>query len=94
MIVEWRPEAEADRDDIVAYIEGDNPYAARRILQELIVAADSLYDFPYRGRPGLVVGTRELDVVGPYVLLYEIDPFADKVLIWRVWHSAQDRSKP
>ncbi len=91
MIVEWRPEAEADRDDLIAFIEMDNPHAARRLLQELVVAADSLAEFPNRGRLGLARGTRELMALAPYVLVYEIDNGADLVSIRRIWHMAQER---
>jgi len=91
VIVEWRPEAEADRDALVAYIEQDNPAAARRILYDLLLAADSLAEFPERGRPGLVAGTRELVLSKQYVLVYEVDGPADRVLIRRIWHMARDR---
>jgi toxin ParE1/3/4 len=91
VIVEWRPEAESDRDALVAYVERDNPFAARQILYELILAADSLAEFPQRGRLGLVAGTRELVMNKPYVLVYEFDLSANRVLIRRIWHMAQDR---
>ncbi|MGQ3047876.1 MAG: type II toxin-antitoxin system RelE/ParE family toxin [Niveispirillum sp.] len=44
--------------------------------------------FPKRGkaRPD---GTRELAVVHPYILVYDI--VEDEVRILRVWHGAQDR---
>jgi plasmid stabilization system protein ParE len=39
----------------------------------------------------VVAGARELVVVGPYLLIYEVDPEADRVRILRVWHGARDR---
>jgi toxin ParE1/3/4 len=60
------------------------------MAQELFVAAASLLTFPRRGRRGLLPGTRELLVVQPYVIVYEVDA-ADQVTILRIWHRAQDR---
>lgn len=89
MNVEWGPLAAADLVRIVRYIAEENPIAARRIGRELLIAADSLQLFPYRGRPGRAPGTRELVAVRPYVLAYEIT--GATIAILRVWHAAQDR---
>ena len=91
MRVEWRPSAMADRDAIVCYLEPLNPYAAANLLRAMVIAGDSLALFPNRGRIGLVIGTRELVAVWPYLIIYEVDPEADMVRILRVWHGAQDR---
>ncbi|MGY0712283.1 type II toxin-antitoxin system RelE/ParE family toxin [Azospirillum argentinense] len=64
--------------------------SARRLAQELVLAGDSLQVFPRRGRRGLVEGTRELVVVRPYVIVYDIGE-DETVSILRLWHSAQDR---
>lgn len=91
MKVEWRPSALEDRDAIIEYLEPLDPHAAVNLLQALILAGDSLTLFPYRGRPGLAAGTRELVAVWPYLIVYEIDDDADTVSILRIWHGAQDR---
>ena len=91
MKVEWRPSALEDRDAIIEYLEPLNPHAAVNLLQALILAGDSLTLFPYRGRPGLATGTRELVAVWPYLIIYDIDDKADTVNILRIWHGAQDR---
>ena len=91
MKVEWRPSALDDRDAIIEYLEPLNPHAAVNLLQALILAGDSLTLFPYRGRPGLAAGTRELVAVWPYLIVYEINDEADTVSILRIWHGAQDR---
>ena len=93
MRVEWRPSALADRDAIIDYLEPLNPHAAVNLLQALLLAGDSLTLFPYRGRQGLVAGTRELVAVWPYLIVYEIDAEANTVIILRVWHGAQDRGR-
>ena len=88
-IVTW---AEAAIDDLqahAAYIAQFNSYAASRIVRQVFVACNSLATFPKRGkaRPD---GYRELAVVPPYVLVYEVS--GEDVRILRVWHGAQDRA--
>ena len=87
--VEWRPAALADLEAIFAYLLPLNPHAAERVVKELAVAAGSLGNFPRRGRPGRVSGTRESPIVRPYVLVYEVRH--DSVVVLRLWHGAQDR---
>jgi plasmid stabilization system protein ParE len=89
--VTWRATARADIIRIIGYIIGNNPLAARRMAREIVLAGDSLAVFPRRGRSGVTPGTRELMVIRPYILVYEVDD-ADNVTILRIWHSAQDRA--
>jgi plasmid stabilization system protein ParE len=64
--VEWRQAALDDRLAIFDYLFERNPRAALAVSEALALAGDSLSTFPYRGRPGLVAGTRELVIVHPY----------------------------
>lgn len=89
MRVEWFPSALADRRAIADYLSEENPGTALRIVEELVVAADSLADFPHRGRPGLLAGTRELVAVPPFVIIYDVTE--DAVRILRLWHAARLR---
>jgi addiction module RelE/StbE family toxin len=90
MQVVWRARALADIARIVDHVAEDNPRAAARIGRELVIAGDSLIDFPRRGRLGRRPGTRELVVVRPYILVYRIaEP--DTVIVLRNWHGARDR---
>jgi len=88
--VVWRAAARADLVRILQYISQENPIAARRLAQELVLAGDSLQVFPRRGRRGLIEGMRELVVVRPDVIVYDIGE-DETVSILRLWHSAQDR---
>jgi plasmid stabilization system protein ParE len=54
---------------LVRFISEENPIAARRIAQELLLAGDSLAVFPKRGRRGTDPTTRELVTIRPYVIL-------------------------
>ena len=81
---------ECRRSPHITHIADENPIAARRVAQELYLAASSLTVFPRRGRRGLIIGTRELVVVRPSVIVYEVDD-ANTVTVLRVWHDAQLR---
>lgn len=89
MKVIWTAAARSDRRSIIAYLGELNPAAAIRIQEGLVLATDNLATFPYRGRPGLVRGTRELVARPPYVVIYEVEESLVRVL--RIWHAAQER---
>jgi toxin ParE1/3/4 len=85
----WTRLAEQDLDAIALYIGQDSPASAARVVLELIDQAETLLpDNPAIGRPGRVIGTREL-VIGrlPYIIAYRV---RDKDLeILRVLHTSR-----
>lgn len=87
MIVRWSTEAEWDRNSIATYIAADNPRAAARMDEVFDATAASLSEFPHRGRPGSVAGTRELMPHESFRLVYEID--GGTVWILAVFHTAR-----
>jgi addiction module RelE/StbE family toxin len=85
----WTRLAERDLDEIAAYIGQDNPAAAARVILELIDQVETLLPaHPAIGRPGRVVGTREL-VIGelPYVIPYRVR--GQDLEILRVLHTSR-----
>jgi len=56
----------------------------------LIALADSLANFPERGRDA-GEGRREQTIVPPYILRYRVE--ADRVVILRVRHGARDEGE-
>lgn len=87
MRVIWTPEAVDDRLVIWDYIATDNPQAAARMDELFSEATAKLADFPMRGRPGLIPGTRELFPHESYRLVYEIE--GDTVWILTLIHTAR-----
>lgn len=84
----WTQHALADRDAIFKYIEAENPRAAVNVDDQIVAAVRRLLDFPESGRPGRVVGTRELVVPrSPFIAAYIVT--ADRVRSLRVLHGAQ-----
>ena len=90
MKVLWLDRAEADLDEILDYLVGHDPGAAVRNYQFIRHRVGLLGDYPGLGRPGRVVGTRELVIPQtPYVVAYTVDQASDAVVILRVLHGAR-----
>ena len=89
MRLRWTSRAERDLEEIAAYIGQDNPAAAVRVILELIDQVESrLLGQPAMGRPGRVLGTRELVIGGlPYVVPYRLREKDIEIL--RVLHTSR-----
>jgi toxin ParE1/3/4 len=88
MQLEWSILAQADRDAIFDYIEADSPQAAIAVDDRIREQVEILARFPESGRPGRVVGTRELVIIRtPYIVAYRIA--GDTVRVLRVLHGAR-----
>lgn len=72
MIVRWTRQAMNDRASIFDYLAEKNPLAALSIDTAFEQAATQLGQFPYSGKIGLVIGTRELLPHPSYRLVYEV----------------------
>lgn len=86
----WTDEAVAHLEAIVTYISVYDPAAAGRLGQRLIELADSLSEYPNRGRDA-GNGKRELTTVWPYILRYRVE--AGRVIILRIRHGARDEAE-
>jgi plasmid stabilization system protein ParE len=88
MRVEWTDGARLDFLEAIRFIAEDNPPAAQRIRDRIVEALERLTVFPRAGRPGRVVGTRELPIVGtPFIAVYAVE--ADMVRILLLLHGAR-----
>jgi len=84
----WRPAAARDYDSLREYIEAHSLTGAETAARRIFAAVESLTQFPGRGRPGVLAGTRELVVPRTsYVVVYRID--GDAIVLLRVRHGAQ-----
>lgn len=90
MRIRWTKPAAGDLTSICDYIgENDTPAKARRVALLIYRSISTLEKFPYRGRTGRKVGTRELVVTNlPYVGIYRLHN--NVVEIMRILHGAQD----
>jgi len=86
--VRWTPEALEDRLQIWDYIAAEDAQAALRLDQRIAGTVSLLEEHPEMGRPGIIVGIRELIPHENYRVVYEIAPSA--VWILAVVHSARN----
>jgi len=87
MAVKWTKTALANLIAIVDYIEKDNAERAKSFALEIQAKTNSLAEFPGMGRPGRVIGTRELVIHPNYIIPYRVR--GDVVEILRVQHAAR-----
>ena len=88
MIIVWSPRAIEHLAHLRSYIARDNPKAANRIANVLLEAVERLAELPNLGRPGRVVGARELVVPGtPYAIPYRLR--SDRLEVIAVFHGRQ-----
>lgn len=92
MRVKWTRTALLNLDNAIEYIAEDRPVAARKVGQKIWNSAKMLADHPGMGRPGRILGTRELVISGlPFIL-----PYIEKegsIYILRVMHTSMKWSK-
>jgi toxin ParE1/3/4 len=92
MRIRWTPAATADLQSISDYLEEHHPYYRQATMRKLYETIRSLRQSPYRGRPGIEEGTREvLFPPLPYVAVYRINECQPAIEILRVYHGAQER---
>ena len=89
MRLRWTRLAEIDLDEIAVYIGQDSPAAAARVVLEVIDQTEShLTRHVAVGRPGRVLGTRELVNAGlPYIVPYRVRDSDIEIL--RVLHTSR-----
>jgi len=86
--VRWTIRALRRLDQIGAFIEQDNPYAAARVVARIVSAADNLAGQPAMGRVGRIRGTRELVLTDiPYLIPYRV--VGREIEIITVMHASQ-----
>ena len=89
----WLPEAKDDLQRLFEFIQPHSLDAAVRAIDTLINAAETLKQFPDKGRPWSVAPEfRELFVqfgARGYVIRYR--KMQSQIIIVRVWHTLEDR---
>jgi toxin ParE1/3/4 len=88
MQIFWLKTALKNLNEIVEYIAQENPQAAREVLENIESQVSLLATQPALGRPGRVVGTRELVISNTHYLVpYRIKN--NQVEILRVFHTSR-----
>ncbi len=88
MRVRWDVKALEQLEAEGLYIAQDSPGAASRVGIRIMDAADGLATYPLQGRPGRIMGTRELVIPRTsYILAYRVR--GQVVEILALQHAAQ-----
>ena len=90
MRIRWTEPAARDLTEICDYIaEHSGPARARRVALTIYEGVSSLTQFPYRGRPGRKLNTREIVFTGlPFMAVYRVRE--DVIEVTRILHGAQN----
>ena len=81
-----------DLEGIFNWIAQDNPAAAKAVVERVFASAEHLVTFPQMGHTGRDDGTFDWVVPRlPYIVVYEVHPERDEVVVVAVVHGAQDR---
>lgn len=86
--VVWLDEARDELDAIAAFVAEWDVDAAIRLMEQIEYVAVSLTQFPYRGHPGRVAGTRELLAHPNYWVIYEVK--SDRIEISTILHARRE----
>ena len=82
----------ADLEGIFDWIAKDNPTAAKAAVERLFESVEHLASFPRMGHAGRDEGTLEWVVPRlPYIVVYEVHPERNEVIVVAVVHGARDR---
>ena len=92
MQIVWLKTALKNLDELGAYIAQDNPIAASQMVNLITSQVKQFSTQPAMGRPGRVLGTRELVISNTHYLVpYRIKN--NTVEILRVFHTSQQLPK-
>jgi toxin ParE1/3/4 len=90
MTVEWSRRAVSHLVALRDFIAQDNPRAAAGVARKILDAVELLRIQPHIGRPGRILGTRELLVAGTaYVVPYRVRE--NRLQLLAVFHGRQRR---
>lgn len=87
--------ASDDLDKIHAWIAQDRPAVADTVIERILTATERLGRFPHIGHIGRVRSTYEWVVSGlPYIIVYELVPERNELIVTGIFHGAQRNRRP
>ena len=93
MQVQWTNKAKKRLEEIEAYIGQESPEAAKKVILTIIQkTATQLSKYPDSGKPGRMMGTRELLFSDtPYLVVYTVR--SNIVTVLTIFHTAQNLNR-
>jgi plasmid stabilization system protein ParE len=89
------PDAVEDVERLRAFLDPNNPDAARRALASIWTAIERLQEFPELGMPTDDADIRQIVVrfgSSGYIVRYAVLPADGNILITRIWHGREART--
>ena len=88
MTLVWSPRAKRNMGSLLSYVEEDSPQNAKLVAERIAKAIALLERQPEIGRPGRVIGTRELVVPNtPCIIPYRLTE--QKIQLIAVFHGSR-----
>ena len=88
MKVVWSNRAVRHLTAVRDHIDKENPKASQEIAVRILEGTELLVEHPSLGRPGRIVGTRELIIAGtPYLVPYRVR--GDRLELLALFHGRQ-----
>lgn len=88
MHIRWTKGASRNLEQLEEYIAQDKSIAAIHIVNKIIETVELLIEHPAMGKPGRVIGTRELVIANtPYIIPYRVKGNCIEIL--RVLHGSK-----
>ena len=88
MKIIWSATAASELDDHIRFVAQDSLAAAFQVQDRILAAARKIAEFPGRGRPGRLAGSREI-VVARTSCLIVYTVAAERIDILRIMHGAR-----
>jgi toxin ParE1/3/4 len=88
------PDAALDVERLRAFLDQNNPDAARRALALIWSAIERLQEFPAMGTPTKDAGIRQIVIrfgASGYIVRYNVRAGTKDILIMRIWHGREAR---
>ncbi|MEJ2648366.1 MAG: type II toxin-antitoxin system RelE/ParE family toxin [Sedimentisphaerales bacterium] len=87
----WTQTAAEDLKEIVQYIALDDPDAAAKLAEHILIRIESASNLPFSNRSVPEKGEESVreNILKPYRILYQIDTDRNVIHILRIWHAAR-----
>ena len=90
--IKWTEPALEDLEQVAIFISQDNPVKATAFVLEILEKVESILpQYPGAGKPGRLLGTRELVIHENYLVPYRV--IGTQIEILRVLHTAREWPK-
>ena len=87
----WTQTAAEDLKEIVQYIALDDPDAAAKLAEHILIRIESASNLPFSNRSVPEKGEESIreSILKPYRIIYETDTDREVIHILRIWHAAR-----